>query len=158
MIELEPADYVARCSRARVLTLMKRFAAANADLAMAETLAPGDTYVGVVRALMAAARGEKNAALAAIAPARASERPLRYTYYLSRVYAALGMKNEAIDNIELAIDQCFDDVQDYVYFFPFLNNTQDYFYDKLRGEARFNELLKREERKYTERLEKYNEL
>jgi len=158
MIELEPADYVARCSRARVLTLMKRFAAAAADLAMAETLAPGDTYVGVVRALMAAARGEKKAALAAIAPARASERPLRYTYYLSRVYAALGMKNEAIDNIEMAIDRCFDDVQDYVYFFPFLNNTQDYFYDKLRGEPRFNELLRREERKYTNRLEKYNEL
>jgi tetratricopeptide (TPR) repeat protein len=158
MIELEPADFKTHCHRARVLILMKRPDAAAAELAMAETLAPGDTYVGVVRALVAAARGEKEAALAAIAPARASGRPVRYTYYLSRVYAALGMKNEAIGNMELAIDQCFEDVQDYVYFFPFLNNTRDYFYDKLRGEPRFAELLRREERKYVERLEKYSGL
>ncbi len=162
MIELEPTDFRTRCYRARVLILMKRYDAAAAELAMADTLAPGEAYVGFVRALSAAAKGERKAALAAIEPAlatgRASGRPTRFTYYLSRVYAVLGMKNEAIDNMELAIDNCFEDVQDYVYFFPFLNNTRDYFYDKLRGEPRFTELLRREERKYAERLEKYGGL
>jgi len=158
MVELEPADHMVRCHRARVLILMKRFNAAAADLAMAETLAPGDAYAGFVRAMIAAARGERRTALAGLEPARAAGRPVRYTYYISRVYAALGMKNEAIDNMELAIDKCFDDVQDYVYFFPFLNNTRDFFYDKLRGEPRFNELLRREELKYAERLEKYGGL
>jgi hypothetical protein len=125
---------------------------------MAETLAPGDTFTGIVRALAAAAKGEKKAALAAIAPARAPGRPVLYTYYLSRVYAALGLKNEALDNMELAIDQGFDDVQTFVYFFPFLNNTRDYFYDKVRSEPRFRELLRREELKYAERLQKYSGL
>jgi tetratricopeptide (TPR) repeat protein len=163
IIETEPSDFRTRCHRARVLILMKRFDAAMAELAMAETLAPGEeAYVGYVRALVAAARGERKAALAAIEPAlaagRASGRPSRFTYYLSRVYAVLGMKNEAIGNMELAIDKSFDDIQDYVYFFPFLNNTRDFFYDKLRADPRFNELLRREERKYVERLEKYSGL
>jgi tetratricopeptide (TPR) repeat protein/TolB-like protein len=158
MVELEPTDCRTRCRRARVLILMKRFDEAAAELAMAETLAPGDTYTGIVRALAAAAKGEKKAALAAIAPARASGRPVLYTYYLSRVYAALGLKNEALDNMELAIDQGFDDVQTFVYFFPFLNNTRDYFYDKVRSEPRFRELLRREELKYAERLQKYSGL
>jgi tetratricopeptide (TPR) repeat protein len=162
MIEAEPSEFRARCHRARVLILLKRFDAATAELAMAETLAPGEAYIGCVRALVAAARGHRKEALAALEPAlaarRASGQPTKFTYYLSRVYAALGMKDQAIGNIELAIDQCFEDVQDYVYFFPFLDNTRDYFYDKLRGDPRFIELLRQEERKYVERLDKYSGL
>jgi tetratricopeptide (TPR) repeat protein len=162
MIELEPGDYRTRCHRARILVLLKRYDAAAAELAIAETLAPADPYAGFVRALVSAARGDKKAALAAIAPAlaavRASGRPTRYTYYMSRVYAALGMKDQALGNIQTAIDKCFDEVHDYVYFFPFLNNTRDYFYDKLRGEPGFAEILRREERKHVELLEKYSGL
>jgi tetratricopeptide (TPR) repeat protein len=158
MIALEPTDFRARCHRARVLILMKRFDAAATELATAETLVPGAPYVGFVKALSAAAKGERKAALEAIAPERAGTRPARNTYYKSRVYAALGMKDEAIRTIELAIDKGFDDVHDYLYFFPFLNNTRDYFYDKLRGDPKFGEILRREERKYAENLEKYSGL
>jgi tetratricopeptide (TPR) repeat protein/TolB-like protein len=158
MIELEPGDCWTRCYRARVLVLMKRYDAAAAELSVAETLAPGDPHAGFVRALVLAARGDKKAALAAIAPALDPGRPTLHTYYLSRVYAALGMKEQALGNMQLAIDKCFDDTHDYVYFFPFLNNTRDYFYDKLRGEPRFAEILRREERKHVERLEKYSGL
>jgi len=158
MIELEPGDYRTRCYRARVLILMKRYDAAAAELTVAETLSPADPYAGFVRALVLAARGDKKAALTAIASAIDLGRPARHTYYLSRVYAALGMKDQALGNMQIAIDNCFDDTHDYVYFFPFLNNTRDYFYDKLRGEPRFAELLRREERKYRERLEKYSGL
>jgi len=158
IIELEPGGFRTRCHRARVLVLMKRYDAAAAELSVAETLAPGDPYAGFVRALISAARGDKKAALAAIAPALDPGRPTRHTYYLSRVYAALGMKDQAIGNMQAAIDNCFADTHDYVYFFPFLNNTRDYFYDKLRGEPRFAEILRREERKHVERLEKYNGL
>lgn len=158
MIELEPGEFQTRCYRARVLVLMKRYDAAAAELAVAETLAPTDPYVGFVRALVLAARGDKKAALAAIAPALDPGRPSLHTYYVSRVYAALGMKDQALGNMQLAIDKCFDDAHDYVYFFPFLNNTRDYFYDRLRGEPRFAEILRREERNHVERLEKYSGL
>ncbi len=158
MIELEPADFRARCHRARALMLMKRYDAAAAELAVAETFAPGDPYVGAVRALLAAGRGEGKAALAAIAPSRAAGPSVRMTYYVSRIYAALGMRKEAIDEIDYAIGHAFEETHDYAYFFPFLNNRRDHFLDRLRGEPRFAELLRREEHKYAERLEKYGGL
>ncbi len=158
IIEFEPTSSRMRCFRARVLILMKRFDAAAAELAMAETLEPGGPFIGLVRALAAAARGDKKAALAAIEAARDTSRPTKGTYYRSRVYSVLGMLDEAVATIEAGVDRGFEDVYDYLYFFPFLNNTRDYFYDKVREDPRFIEILRLEERKYTERLEKYSGL
>jgi tetratricopeptide (TPR) repeat protein len=158
MIELEPTDFGSRCQRARVLILMKRYDAAAAELAMAETFSPGDPLVGAVRALLAAGRGDAKAALAALGPSLPPGPSVRRTYYVSRVYAALGMKAEAIDNIEYAIGHAFEEVHDYAYFFPVLNNRRDHFLDRLRGERRFDEILRREEHRYADRLEKYGGL
>jgi TolB-like protein/Flp pilus assembly protein TadD len=158
MAELDPTDYKARCLRARALILMKRYDAASADLAMAETLAPGKAYIGAVRALLAAAKGDRKAALEAVAALREPECPTKYTYFRSRIFAALGMKDQAVGDIELALERGFEDVYDYLYFFPILNNTRDYFYDKLRGDPRFIEILRRQERTYVGYLEKYSGL
>ncbi len=158
MIELEPADFRPRCYRARVLILLKRYDAAATDLATAEILEPGAPYIGLVNGLAAAARGDKESALAAIEAVRDAGRPTRGTYYRSRVFAALGMLDEAVATIESGIDRSFEDVFDYLYYFPFLNNTRDHFYDKLRDDPRFIEILRLEERKYAEKLEKYSDL
>jgi tetratricopeptide (TPR) repeat protein len=153
VIKMEPNDGATRCRRARVLILMKRFTEAEDEIETAKALNPPENYVQIVRALLHAARGEKKAALAAIEPFRA--RPARYHNYLSRVYAALGMRNEAIDAIEKGIAGSFAEIQEYAFFFPYLNNTRDFFYDRLRGDKRFVEILKREERKYLAHLEKF---
>ena len=158
MIELEPLDYRTRCQRARVLILMRRYDAAAAELAVAETLEPGGRFAGFVRGLLAAAKGDRKAALAALASEPPGTSVTRNTYFKSRIYAALGMKDEAIRTIELGIAKGFGDYYDYFYFFPFINNTRDYFYEKLRGDPRFDEILRSEERKYTEKLEKYTGL
>ena len=68
------------------------------------------------------------------------------------------MFDEAVATIESGIDRGFEDIYDYLYFFSYLNNTRDYFYDKLRGDPRFAEILRLEERKYAENLEKYHGL
>jgi len=158
VIGLEPDDFLTRCHRARVLILMNRFDAAEIELVVAETLAPGDLFIGQVKALAAAARGDRKGALAALELARVAARPTRGTYYRSRVYSTLGMLDEAVATIESAIERGFGDVYDYLYFFPFLNNTRDHFYDKLRDDPRFVEILRREERKYAGNLEKYGGL
>jgi len=158
MIELEPLDYRTRCQRARVLILMKRYDAAAAELAVAETLEPGGRFAGFVRGLLAAAKGDRKAALAVLASDPSGMSVTRNTYFKSRIFAALGMKDEAIRTIELGIAKGFGDYYDYFYFFPFINNTRDYFYEKLRGDPRFDEILRSEERKYTEKLEKYTGL
>jgi tetratricopeptide (TPR) repeat protein len=158
MIELEPLDYRTRCLRARVLVLMRRFDAAAAELAVAETLSPGGPQAGMVRGLLAAAKGDRKAALAVLAAEPPGTRATRNTYFRSRIYAAFGMKDEAIGAIRLGIDRGFSDSYDYSYFFPFINNTRDYFYEKLRGDPRFDEILRSEERKYAEKLEKYTGL
>ena len=65
------------------------------------------------------------------------------------------MKEEALAAIETSIAGSFAEVHDYALGFPYLNNTRDYFYDRLRGNRRFVEIIKREERKYLTYLEKF---
>ncbi len=158
VIALEPDDFLARCHRARVLILMNRSDAAEIELVVAETLAPGDPYIGQVKALTAAARGDKEAALTALEGARVAAQPTRGTYYRSRVYSMLGLIDEALATIESAIERGFGDVYDYLYVFPFLNNTRDHFFDRLRGDPRFIEILRREARQHADNLEKYGGL
>jgi tetratricopeptide (TPR) repeat protein len=158
IIALEPADHRARCNLARVLILMKRYDAAAVELSLAEALAPGDPFTALVKALAAAAAGDRQAALAAVAASRNELTPSRGSLFRSRVYAALGLVDEALATIESGIDRGFEDVYDYLYVFPYLNNTRDHFYDKLRGHPRFAEILRLEERKYAANLEKYSGL
>lgn len=158
LAELDPADFMIRCIRARVLVLMKRYEAASAELAVADSLAPGEPTISAVRALIAAARGDRKAALDAMAAVEEPGRPVRFTYFRSRVFAVLGMRDQAVDNIEQAIEKGFDEASDYLYGFPFLNNTRDYFFDRLRGDPRFSEILRRQERAYVGYLKEYGGL
>ncbi len=158
MVKLEPLDWRSRCLRARVLILMKRYEAAASELSMAESMDPDMTFLAMLRALVAAANGEREEALAALAPKGFKAGPGRGAVTRSRVYAALGMPDEALAAIEQGIAHGFEDVYDYLFFFPFLNNTRDHFYDGLRGDPRFAEILRRMEHAYVDSLNKYSDL
>jgi tetratricopeptide (TPR) repeat protein len=148
IVELEPTDYRPRCHRARILILMKKLNEAETDIDIAGFLAPGHCEVHLTKALLWAARGDRDKALAALASAAGNVIPR--TYIESRVYASLGYPDKALAAITLAIDTAFREFHYYAYSYLYLKNTSDYFYDSLRGDPRFLEILKRQERRFNE--------
>jgi len=156
MMDLEPDLYKAELFYARMLIMHKKFEEAKKEIMIVEKLAP-DTdkeEIQFTKALFFAAKGEKEESLVLIK--KAEEKPVFYAYLLSRVYAALGLKDKAIENIELGIKRGFQETQDYLYNYPFLVNC--YFYDPLRDDPRFIEILRQQKKKYEENRRKYGNL
>ena len=83
----------------------------------------------------------------------AKKKPVYYSYLLSRVYALLGMKNEALDIIQLGIEKGFQEAQEYLFEYPFL--AKSYFFDNLRDEPRFRAILEKQKALHLENLKKY---
>lgn len=154
MMELEPEDLGAELYYARMLIMQKKIDDADKEIAIVEDLAPDIPEIKYTKALLLAVRGEKEKALTMIEEAK--KEPYFYTYLLSRVYAILGLKDEAIKTIKLGIEKGFQEIQEYPYDYPFLENS--YFYDPLRDDPRFIEILRQQEKKYNENLRKYGAL
>ncbi|MEW5900455.1 MAG: protein kinase [Acidobacteriota bacterium] len=156
-LDLDPNDWEAELFYARMLIGQKKYEEAEKEIAIADKL--GGQEEGIrpsiqfTRALLLAARGEKEA-LALVEPAE--KNLLLYSYLLSRVYAAVGLKDKAIENINLGIEKGFEETLDYFYEYPFLNTN--YFYDNLRRDPRFAEILARQKKRYEENSLKYGRL
>lgn len=68
----------------------------------------------------------------------------------------LGMKDEAIQNIELAIAQGLRETKTYPYHYRYLVNNP--FYDSLRDDPRFQRIVKKQEEWYKENLRKFGDI
>jgi serine/threonine protein kinase/Tfp pilus assembly protein PilF len=157
MLEMEPENLTLQLFYARMLIMQKKIGEAEKEITIGERFAPDtpDTpNVEYTKALLFAVKGEKEKALPLVK--EAEKKPVYYTYLLSLVYAALGLKDEAIKTIELGIERGFQETQEYPYNYPFLVNC--YFYDSLRDDPRFVEILRQREKKYNENLRKYGAL
>jgi tetratricopeptide (TPR) repeat protein len=144
--ELAPQDCPSRCQHARILILMRKFAEADAELAVSEALPAANPDVHLTRALLYAARGEGDKALATLDSTR-GESPQR-TFAESRIYAILGSPDKAVAAIEKAINGDFDKQLYYPYGYLQLSNAKDYFLNSLRQDPRFLEILARQKRVY----------
>jgi tetratricopeptide (TPR) repeat protein len=153
-MEMNPEDLSARLYYARMLINEQKFEEAEKEIAVAEELNPKASGINFTIAFLAAAKGEKEKALALVKPAEAE--PLFYSYLLSRVYAVLGLKDKAIEHINLGIEKGFQEMLDYMYDYPFLNTNS--FFDNLRDDPRFIEILARQKKQYEENLSKYGTL
>lgn len=154
--ELNPANGKILCGHARSLLMLKDFAGAEGELDVAEELVPGDLDIRLTRALLWAVRGEKDKALEAVRPAL--ESPLRSTYFLSKVYALLGLEEEAIRQIELGLENGPGEPGVRAYPHAYLKNEADYFYDKIRNGPRFRDILRRVEKEYMDLSVRYKGL
>jgi tetratricopeptide (TPR) repeat protein len=150
-LEIEPDDVRLYLVYARQLIMMKMYEQAEKELEKAEKLKPDYSRLQYFQAWLLAAKGEKEKALALI---RTADFP--YLYHVTSIYSILGMKDQAIKGISEGIDKGFHDIKDYLYSYPFLISNP--FYDNLRDEPRFKEIVKREKKKYEQKLEKYGGL
>lgn len=81
---------------------------------------------------------------------------LSFRYDATSIYSLLSMKDQAINNIKEGINKGFGETGNYLYSYPLLINNPCY--DNLRDDPRFMEILKREKKKYSEKLKKYGGL
>jgi serine/threonine protein kinase/tetratricopeptide (TPR) repeat protein len=153
-LEMNPEDLSSRLFYARMLINQQKFQDAEREIAIAKKLNPKATGIDFTASFLAAAEGEKEKALALVIAAEAN--PFFYSYLLSRVYAVLGLKDKAIEYIKLGIEKGFQEVLDHMYDYLFLNTN--HFFDNLRDDPRFLEILAQQKKRYEENLIKYGTL
>ena len=118
---------------------MEKFDVVEELIARTKENHPDYALLPYCEALLFAAKGEKEKALA--------------LYQNSEIYSLLGMKDEAIQHLneEIRGRKKFP----HIYYFHLLNNP---LFDNLRGDSRFKSIVKREKKLYEEDLKKYGDL
>ncbi len=154
MLDIQPDSLQAKLLYARLLIMAKNFQEAEKEIALVEEASPGMPRTKYTQAFISAYKGEKEKALAQIEGAKKDT--YTYTYLLSRVYAILGMKDEAIEIIKLGVERGFQETQDYLYDYPFLANC--YYLNPLRNDPRFIQILGQQKKKYDDNMKKYGDL
>jgi len=132
--------------------MQKKYEEAEEEIARAERLNPEEPDIRYTRALIFAIEGKKEEALAIIE----GKNPYYFTSLFSKVYSLLGMKDEAIENINKAIERGFYEVQTFLQ--TYLVLMSDHYLDNLRDDPRFKKIIKRQKKKYEEYVKKYGDL
>jgi len=149
-MEIDIDDPRLLSSRIELLIFMKNFEEAENLLDSAEVIRPDNKRIKRFRALLFAAKGGKEEALQFI------DSEELYRSYATSIYSLLGMKDEAINNINVGIKEGFKNVKQYMYSYPFLINNPCY--DNLRDDPRFEEIVRRQKKEYEEKLKNYGKL
>ena len=152
-LELEPDDMRMRLFYARLLIMMQEFEKAEEIVDQAESLEPKNIDIPYTRAWLVAIRGEKEKSLEVI---NKIEQPVYFSSLLSNVYAILGMKDEAIQNIEYAIAKGLEKTKSYPYHYRYL--TKNPFYESLRNDPRFQKIVRKREERYKDNLRKFGDI
>jgi serine/threonine protein kinase len=137
-LEIAPDNIIGLLLYVRLLIIEKNLNQAEEILSRLEKIKTGSFSSERYQAILWAAKGNKMKALGL------SKKPF------SRVYAILGMKDEAISVIKEAKKKGVE--YDYLFL---INNPH---YDNLRDDVRFKEIVEKAKKVYEERLKKYGDL
>jgi serine/threonine protein kinase/tetratricopeptide (TPR) repeat protein len=130
--------------------MLRQYREANHQLIEAEKLAPDSSSARLYRGLLFAAQENRTKALELI-----SKDDKAYRYPITSIYSLLGMRDEAIRNIQLGIDVGFAERGMYFYSYSYLLSNPCY--DNLRDDPRFQKILQNEKVKYEEKARKYKD-
>ena len=146
----DPDNISVRHLRALQLALDGQLGEADKEVTAIRGLDPKFKYLPMTEAMLAAAKGEKDRALALKGK----------TEYLSIqgtcFYLLLGMKDEAIANIEAGIEKGFATSGAYLYSYPSLVKNPGL--KTLRGDPRFDAILKEQKDRYRKELKKFEDI
>ncbi len=149
-----PSQSQTHLQYARLLIIMKNFEDAEKELLWLEKNPPSSTNLQKrqkwLTAWLLATRGDTEKALAMIQDAD------KFRYDITCTLSLLGMRKEAIQNIKLGNEQGFQLVQDYMYPYPFLISNP--YFDSLRQEKDFQEIVRNEKAKFDEKTKRYSGL
>ena len=152
-LALEPDDMRMRLFYARLLIMLQEFDKAEEIVDQVESLEPKNIDIPYTRAWLFAIQGEREKSLEVI---NKIEEPVYFSTLLSNVYAILGMKDEAIQNIEDAIAQGMEKTKSYFYHYRYL--IKNPFYDSLRDDPRFQRIINKQEERYRENSKKFSDI
>ncbi len=145
-----PSDIGIRHLHALQLALAGRLEETEREIAAMRKIDPDFKYLPVTEALFAAARGEKEKALALRGGTESLH--IQGTCF----YLLLGMKDEAVANIEAGISRGFEMTGAYLYPYPSL--AKNPCFDVLRGLPRFQEILEKQKKRYLTDLKPFEGL
>jgi tetratricopeptide (TPR) repeat protein len=152
-LELEPDDMTVRLYYARLLIMMEEFERAEEIVDGVEKRDPKNEDIPYTRAWLFAIRGKREESLKII---KKIDKHVYFSSLLSNVYSILGMKEEAVQNIELAIEKGLEKVKTHPYHYRYLMKNP--FYDNLRDDPRFQRIIEKQEKWYRENLRKFGDL
>ena len=156
LCEMNPTNGKMFCAHARALLMQRDFEGAARELQVAAVLSPDDPEVRLTRALLAAARGEKDKALEAVREIRAgSPAP---SPFAAQIYALLGLEQEAIREIRNGLDLDMKLFRRLAYPYPALSDPKNFLYDKVRDHPDFRLILGELKAAQDDLLTRYSDL
>jgi serine/threonine protein kinase/Tfp pilus assembly protein PilF len=150
-LELDKSNTKLYLELAKHLIMLKRFDEAEKAIQKFENKWPESPEIDHHRALLYASKQERSKGLELI---RGKEHP--FDYCVTCVYALLGMKDDAIENIRMGIELGFKESQHYLYSYLILKENPCF--DSLRDDSRFKEILRKEREVYYSRLNKARDI
>jgi non-specific serine/threonine protein kinase len=138
-MEVEPDNFWSLVDKCLLFIMKEKIDEAEELLGRVEKINPGYASIPHYKSIIFAVKGDKKRALA-----------LKKN---GPIYSLLGMKDKAIKYIE---DQAKKEYEHYQYSYLLLKNSP--FYDNLRDDSRFKEIMRKQKQKYEERLKKFGDL
>ena len=138
-LEVEPDNFWSLQDHSLLSIMKRKIDEAEGLLARVERMSPNYPGNRFYKALLFAVKGEKKKALA--------------FQKNGVIYSLLGLKDKAFDYIDKEIAKGNEHFQ-----YSYLPLAHSPFYDSLRDEPRFKDIVKKQERRYEERLKKYGKL
>jgi Tfp pilus assembly protein PilF len=140
-LQIEPQHVVGLNLLAQLSIMKKDYDAAEAYLSQCETINPNYRDYNITKAWLFAAKGDKEKALAA--------------HEDDIVYLLLGLNNEAFKQLNILIEKDWSGTQALYRHDSYLALKNMPFYDGIRNDPRFMEILEKEKKKYETELQKY---